>query len=55
MNSDNNNNNNDNHNSSIFAYGCLILFLDEAILGTIVVRAKNIMSKILDVGPGSSV
>ena len=47
-------NSNNNNNIISIAYGCCILFVEEAILATIVVKAKTIMSKILHVGPGSS-
>lgn len=46
--------NSNNNNTISIAYGCHILFLEEALLATMVVKAKTIMSKILHVGPGSS-
>ena len=39
---------------NIFPYGCLILFLEGAVLGTVVLRAMDIMSEILDLSLGPS-
>lgn len=49
-----NSNNNNNNNNSIFGYGHLTLFLEETVLGAIIVRAKDTKSKFLGLSTGYS-